>query len=59
MIACMGVGVSTGFIFLMASLFVAGPIDGPTGINASTATPLHQIFYNATGSKAGATCLLM
>jgi choline transport protein len=59
MIACVGIGVSTGFIFLMALLFVAGPIDGPTGVIASTATPLLQIFYNATGNKSGATCLLM
>jgi len=59
MIACVGIGVSTGFIFLMVLLFVAGPIDGPTGVIASTATPLLQIFYNATGNKAGAICLLM
>jgi len=59
MIACVGIGVFTGFIFLMVLLFVAGPIDGPTGVIMSTATPLLQIFYNATGSKAGAICLLM
>ncbi|KAE9373526.1 amino acid permease [Stipitochalara longipes BDJ] len=59
MIACVGIGVFTGFIFLMVLLFVAGPIDGPTGVIASTATPLLQIFYNATGSKAGAICLLI
>jgi choline transport protein len=59
MIACVGIGIFTGFIFLMVLLFVAGPIDGPTGVIASTATPLLQIFYNATGSKAGAICLLM
>ncbi|TVY57347.1 Choline transport protein [Lachnellula cervina] len=59
MIACVGIGIFTGFIFLMVLLFVAGPIDGPDGVIASTAGPLLQIFYNATGNKAGAICLLM
>lgn len=59
MIACVGIGIFTGFIFLMVLLFVAGPIDGPTGVIESTAGPLLQIFYNATGSKAGAICLLI
>lgn len=59
MIACVGIGVFTGFIFLMVLLFVAGPIDGPDGVIMSTAGPLLQIFYNATGNKAGAICLLM
>jgi len=59
MIACVGIGISTGFIFLMVLLFVAGPIDGPDGVIMSTAGPLLQIFYNATGNKAGAICLLI
>ncbi|TVY49113.1 Choline transport protein [Lachnellula occidentalis] len=59
MIACVGIGIFTGFIFLMVLLFVAGPIDGPNGVIESTAGPLLQIFYNATKSKAGAICLLM
>ncbi|KAH8648277.1 amino acid transporter-like protein [Tricladium varicosporioides] len=59
MIACVGIGVFTGFVFLLVLLFVAGPIDGPSGVIESTAGPLLQIFFNATGSKAGAICLLI
>ncbi|EKD20171.1 uncharacterized protein L3040_004041 [Drepanopeziza brunnea f. sp. 'multigermtubi'] len=59
MIACVGIGVFTGFIFLMVLLFVAGQVDGPDGVIESAAGPLLQIFYNATGSKAGAICLLI
>lgn len=59
MIACVGIGVFTGFIFLMVLLFVAGQVDGEGGVIESAAGPLLQIFYNATGSKAGAICLLM
>ncbi|CZT03124.1 related to HNM1-Choline permease [Rhynchosporium agropyri] len=59
MYACVLIGVFTGFIFLMVLLFVAGQIDGADGIIESTAGPLLQIFYNATGSKAGAICLLI
>lgn len=56
MIACVGIGVFTGFIFLMVLLFVAGNVDD---VISSTAGPLLQIFFNATGSKAGSICLLM
>ncbi|OWP03137.1 amino acid transporter [Marssonina coronariae] len=59
MIACVGIGVFTGFILLMVLLFVAGQIDGPDGVIMSRAGPLLQIFYNATGNKAGSICLLM
>lgn len=59
MIACVAIGLFTGFIFLMVLLFVAGKIDGPDGVTSSSAGPLLQIFYNATKSKAGAVCLLM
>jgi choline transport protein len=59
MIACVGIGIFTGFIFLTVLLFVAGQIDGPDGVILSSAGPLLQIFYNATGSKAGSICLLM
>lgn len=59
MIACVAIGIFTGFIFLMVLLFVAGQIDGPDGVISSSAGPLLQIFYNATKSKAGAACLLM
>ena len=56
MIACVGIGTFTGFIFLTVLLFVAGNVDD---VISSTAGPLLQIFYNATGSNAGAICLLM
>ena len=59
MIASVATGMFTGFVFLMVLLFVAGPIDGPNGVIASALGPLLQIFYNATGNKAGAICLLM
>ncbi|PVH70722.1 amino acid transporter-like protein [Cadophora sp. DSE1049] len=59
MYTCVLIGVFTGFIFLMVLLFVAGQIDGPDGVIESTAGPLLQIFYNATGNKAGAICLLI
>ncbi|TVY83673.1 Choline transport protein [Lachnellula suecica] len=59
MIACVGIGIFTGFIFLMVLLFVSGPFYGSDGIITSTAGPLLQTFYNATGSKAGAICLLI
>lgn len=56
MIACVGIGVVTGTIFLVVLLFVAGPIDP---IIKSTATPLLAILKHATQSNAGAICLLM
>ncbi|KAF4624483.1 hypothetical protein G7Y89_g13688 [Cudoniella acicularis] len=59
MIACVLIGVFTGFIFLLVLLFVAGPIDGPDGVILSSAGPLLKIFYNATSNKAGAICLLI
>jgi amino acid transporter len=56
MIACVGIGIFTGFIFLMVLLFVAGNVND---VISSAAGPLLQIFYTATGSKAGAICLLI
>lgn len=58
MIACVAIGLFTGFIFLVALLFVIGanPVDDVIG---SDAGPLLQIFYYATNSAAGAICLLM
>lgn len=56
MIACVGIGVFTGFIFLMILLFVIGNVDDAI---SSAAGPLLAIFDNATSSKAGAICLLM
>ncbi len=56
MLACVGIGVFTGFIFLVCLLLVAGNVDD---VITNTAGPLLAIFYNATKSKAGSICLLM
>ncbi|KAL3493705.1 amino acid/polyamine transporter I [Aspergillus germanicus] len=56
MIGCVGIGITTGLIFLIVLLFVVGDINQ---VIESAATPLLQIFRNATGSNAGAICLLM
>jgi choline transport protein len=56
MLACVGIGIFTGFIFLMVLLFVAGNVDD---VISSAAGPLLQIFFTATKSKAGAICLLI
>lgn len=56
MIACVGIGLFTGFVFLSVLLFVLKDVDT---VITSTAGPLLQIFYDATDNKAGAICLLM
>jgi len=56
MIACVAIGVFTGFVFLTVLLFVAGNIDD---VIESAAGPLLQIFFDATKNKAGAVCLLI
>lgn len=56
MIACVAIGIFTGFIFLTVLLFVAGDVEG---VISSAAGPLLQIFYNATKSNAGSICLLV
>lgn len=56
MLACVGIGVFTGFIFLVCLLLVAGDVDN---VIENAAGPLLAIFFNATGSKAGSICLLM
>ncbi|KAL4755482.1 hypothetical protein BDW72DRAFT_163888 [Aspergillus terricola var. indicus] len=56
MIGCVGIGIATGLIFLIVLLFVAGDINLVIG---SAATPLLQIFHDATKSNAGSICLLM
>lgn len=59
MIACVGIGVVTGFIFLMILLFVSGGPAALDQINMGANGPLLQIFYNATSNRAGAICLLI
>ena len=56
MIACVGIGLFTGFVFLSVLLFVLKDVDA---VIESSAGPVLQIFYDATGSKAGSICLLM
>ena len=56
MIACVGIGLSTGFIFLMILLFVLKDVNT---VISSPAGPVLQIFYDATGNRAGSICLLM
>lgn len=56
MIACVGIGMFTGFIFLMVLLLVAGPIED---VIESAAGPLLHIFFNATNSRSGSIILLL
>lgn len=56
MTGCVLIGVFTGFIFLMIRLLVA---ENANDVIESAAGPLLQIFYHATGNKAGAICLLI
>ncbi|KAL8837756.1 MAG: hypothetical protein Q9170_002407 [Blastenia crenularia] len=56
MIACVGIGTFTGFIFLMVLLLVAGPVDP---VIESAAGPLLHIFYQATNSRTGSIILLL
>ena len=49
-------GASTSWIFLLVILFVLADVD--LVISSSTG-PLLQIYYQATSSRTGATCLLM
>jgi choline transport protein len=48
-------GGITGFVFLVTAYFCMGDIDSVA--SSSTGVPLIQIFYNATGSVAGANVL--
>jgi len=56
MIGCVGIGVFTGFLFLMILLFVGGSVEEMISAGEG---PLLRIFYVATGSKAGSVCLLV
>ena len=61
MIACVGIGAVTGFIFLMILLFVSGGQQAVDSVinSQETTGPLLQILFTATKSRAGAVCLLM
>lgn len=56
MLQCVGIGVFTGFVLLSALLFVLKDV---TKVISSPAGPVLQIFYDATGNKAGSICLLI
>lgn len=59
MIYCQYIGISTGFLFLVVTLFVSGGLDNAARIIAAPSGPLLEIFFIATNSKVGAVCLLM
>lgn len=56
MVAAVALGSSTAFIFIIVLLFCLNDLD--TVISAATG-PLLQIYYQATNSRAGATCLVI
>lgn len=56
MLYCIVIGMFTGFIFLSCLMFVLTDIER---VISSPMGPLLQIFMDATGSRAGSTCLLM
>lgn len=56
MIACVVIGMLTGFVYLSVLLFVSKDVDA---VISSAAGPMLQIFYDATNNKAGSVCLLM
>lgn len=45
-------GAITGFIFLVSAFFCIGDLEATA--TTSTGVPLIEIFYNSTGSVAGA-----
>lgn len=49
------IGAVTGFVFLIAICFCIGDIE--TTASSATGVPVIEIFFNSTGSVAGATCL--
>jgi choline transport protein len=56
MIGAVLIGVSTGFVYLSVLLFVAKDAES---VITSSAGPMLQIFFDATGNKAGSVCLLV
>ncbi|KAF4119312.1 Gaba permease [Geosmithia morbida] len=56
MMYCIVMGVLSGFFFLSCLLFCVDSIDDVIG---AAWGPILQIFMDATGSKAGSTCLVM
>lgn len=56
MLYCIGIGMVSGFIFLSCLLFCITDYDK---VVSAAKGPILQILMDATGSKAGSTCLLM
>lgn len=56
MLYCIGIGMFSGFVFLSCLLFVLKDIDT---VIQSGFGPLLQMFFDATGNKAGSVCLLV
>lgn len=56
MLYAIGIGMFTGWVFVSCLLFSLNNIKD---VNEAAAGPLLTILYQATGSKAGAVCLLM
>ncbi|KAF5988997.1 inorganic phosphate transporter PHO84 [Fusarium bulbicola] len=56
MVACVAMGLVTGFAFLVCLLFVIKDVDA---VVASPTGPLVEIYLQATNSKAGTVCLLL
>lgn len=59
MISCVALGIATGFVFIIAILFVSGGYDAIDDIIGSPLGPLMAILLNATGSRVIATVLLL
>ena len=56
MLYCIGIGMTTGFVFLSCLLFC---VDDVQAVIEAPAGPLLQIFMDATDNRAGSTCLLV
>ena len=59
MVYCQCIGITTGFFFLVVTLFVSGGSVNSDRIIEAPAGPLLEIFFIATNSRTGAVCLLM
>lgn len=56
MIIAVALGSFTSFFFMVVLLFCLRDLDG---VMTAATGPLLQIYYQATNSKAGATCLVI
>ncbi|BCS28444.1 uncharacterized protein APUU_70014S [Aspergillus puulaauensis] len=56
MIACVAMGLGTGFLFLVCLLFIIKDVDA---VVSSPTGPLAEIYLEATNSTAATVCLLI